>query len=261
MPSHTVCRVPPAELAPDSGATGDAGIVARGVSKSFGGELALPPTDLRAAAGAVTLLTAGNGKGKTTMLRILATLVTPDTGTVHINGLDGVREGRNVRAQLGLALVNERSVFWRLTVLENLELFARVRGVPKKTRRDHCRAVLEELGLADFERRDAHALSAGQRQRVIVGRAFVGDPPVQLIDEPLRGLDEDAERLVLGALRGRAERGATVLVATPSVREYAPLNADAVATLGSKPGDDEAGVHDVRTTEAAQDGAAGTGHA
>lgn len=206
----------------------------RGVSKAFGGELALPPTDLEAAAGAVTLLTAGNGAGKTTMLRVIATLVTPDAGSVLVNGVDALTRGRSVRAQLGLALVNERSLFWRLTVLENLELFARVRGVPKRVRRQHCLEVLDELGLADFAQRDAHALSAGQRQRVIVGRAFVGDPPVQLIDEPLRGLDEAAEQLVLAALRARAASGATVLVATPSVREYAPLQADAVATIGAR---------------------------
>lgn len=199
------------------------GIVARGITKSFAGELALPPTDLRAPAGAVSLVVGRNGAGKTTLLRILATLVLPDEGTVRVNGIDPVTDGRLVRAQLGLALVNERSLFWRLTVLENLGMFARVRGISRADRDDHCLAVLDRLGLADYARRTAHALSAGQRQRVVLGRALVGDPRVLLVDEPLRGLDSAAEELVLEELQARAAAGATVVVATPSMREYEPL--------------------------------------
>ncbi|MDQ8046072.1 MAG: ABC transporter ATP-binding protein [Solirubrobacteraceae bacterium] len=207
------------------------GIVVDGVSKVFGGELALPTTSLRAPSGAVSLLIGRNGAGKTTMLRILATLVLPDTGTVRINGIDPVTDGQLVRTQIGLALVNERSIFWRLTVLENLALFARVRGVPKRERAAHCRDVLEVLGLAALEDRQAHALSAGQRQRVILGRALVGDPHVLLVDEPLRGLDADAEERVIGALQARADAGATVLIATPSMREYEPLNTPHVTEI------------------------------
>ena len=216
------------------------GIVARGVTKAFDGELALPPTDLRAPAGAISLVVGSNGAGKTTMLRILATLVLPDSGTLRINGIDPTTDGRLVRAQLGLALVNERSLFWRLTVLENLGMFARVRGVSRADRDEHCLQVLASLGLKKFARRDAHALSAGQRQRVILGRALVGDPRVLLIDEPLRGLDADAEDLVLSELQARAAAGATVVIATPSLREYGPLGSDHVTEIQPKPdsGDD-----------------------
>lgn len=207
------------------------GIVVHGATKSFGDELALPPTDLTAPAGQVSMLVGRNGAGKTTMLRILATLVLPDAGTVRINGIDPVTDGRLVREQIALALVNERSIFWRLTVLENLSLFARVRGVHRKAREAHCLAVLEELGLGGLADRQAHALSAGQRQRAILGRALVGDSPVLLVDEPLRGLDADAEQLVLDALQRRAAGGATVLIATPSLREYEALPQDHVAHI------------------------------
>ncbi len=218
------------------------GIAASGVTKAFDGETALRPTDLRAPAGQVSLVVGRNGAGKTTMLRILATLVLPDAGTVRINGVDPVTDGRLVRAQLGLALVNERSLFWRLSILENLGMFARVRGVSRKDRDDHCLAVLDTLGLAKLAKRDAHALSAGQRQRVVLGRALVGDPRVLLVDEPLRGLDPDAEALVLAVLQARAAAGATVVVATPSLREYGPLATSGnVTEIASRPdAEDEA---------------------
>lgn len=193
------------------------------MSKRFGDALALPTTSLRAPAGAISMVVGRNGAGKTTMLRILATLVLPDSGTVRVNGLDPVTDGRLVRAQLGVALVNERSLFWRLSVLENLALFARVRGVARAGRADHCLSILRELGLGDLSGRSAHALSAGQRQRVILARALAGEPRVLLVDEPLRGLDADAEVLALDALRARAASGATVVVATPSLREYEVL--------------------------------------
>lgn len=216
---------------PDAGA--HTGVVARGVTKLFRGEVALPPTDFTAPPSAVSLLVGSNGAGKTTLVRILATLVLPDGGTVRVNGIDPVTDGRLVRAQIGLALVNERSLFWRLKVLENLSLFARVRGVPRRERDAHCRAVLESVGLGPFADRDAHALSAGQRQRVVLARALVGDPRVLLIDEPLRGLDPDAETLVLDVLQARAAAGATVVVATPSLREYGPLGNDHVTEIGA----------------------------
>jgi ABC-2 type transport system ATP-binding protein len=212
------------------------GIVVRGATKRFGEQLALPPTDLTAPAGQIALLIGANGAGKTTMLRILATLVLPDAGLVRVNGVDPITDGTLVRHQIGLALVNERSIFWRLTVLENLTLFARVRGLGKREREAHCRAVLAEVGIEHLADRQAHALSAGQRQRVILARALVGDPAVLLIDEPLRGLDADAEQLVLDALQRRAAAGDTVLIATPSLREYAALPQEHVARVGEVAG-------------------------
>jgi ABC-2 type transport system ATP-binding protein len=201
--------------------------------KRYGGSVALHPTDLSAAAGQVTIIGGNNGSGKTTLLRILATLVTPDAGSVSIHGLDPVRQGRAVRAMTGLALVNERSVFWRLSVLENVELFARLRAVPRKTRRAHCMTLLEEVGLGALAHRDVFALSAGQRQRVVLARALVGDAPVLLSDEPLRGLDADAVQLVLEALRRRADAGHTVVIATPDPSEFDAIGMHSVVPVAT----------------------------
>ncbi len=191
--------------------------------KAFGAVDALPTTDLWAPAGEVTVLEGQNGAGKTTLLRILATLVVPDAGEARIAGVDLRSEPRLVRERIGVALVNERSLWWRLTGRQNLELFGRIRGLGRRDRRTQVGELLSELGLDGLGDRPVHALSAGQRQRLVLGRALVGSPAALLIDEPLRGLDPEAADLVLDALRARADAGAAVLVATPSMVEYAGL--------------------------------------
>lgn len=224
-------------MSPDSTPTPPApngrGIVVRGVHKAFGGEPALPPTDLDVPPGRPTLLTGRNGAGKTTLVRVLATLVLPDGGTATVDGLDPARQGRLVRERIGVALVNDRSVYWRLSVLQNLALVAHIRGVAREQRDDQAREALAAVGLEHLEARPAHALSAGQRQRVVLARALLGSPPVLLIDEPLRGLDDEAIALVLGTLRTHAERGATVLVAAPAIHEFGDWP-DAVHAVGDR---------------------------
>lgn len=205
------------------------GIVVAGAAKRFGDRIALPPTDLVAVPGKVTLLTGRNGAGKTTLLRILATLVTADAGHIRVHGLDPNKDGRLVRELIGLALVNERSIYWRLTVRENVELAARIRGVGKAERRRETEQLIEEIGLADQLDQTVNELSAGQRQRTVLARALVGHSPVLLVDEPLRGLDDVSEAQVLGLLAGRAKAGATVLVASPTVRDFTTLADDIVS--------------------------------
>jgi len=219
----------PTEVSP----TPSAGITVRGAYKAFGGEPALPPTELDAQPGRTTLLTGRNGAGKTTLVRILATLVLPDGGSVLIDGLDPVRQGRQVRERIGVALVNDRSLYWRLSVLQNLTLVATIRGVPRAQREPQAMEALESVGLAELARRPGHALSAGQRQRAVLCRALLGAPSVLLIDEPLRGLDDDAMAQVLATLRGHADRGATVLVASPSTHEFEGWF-DVLASVGDR---------------------------
>lgn len=209
---------------------GARGVVVRGVEKRFGGERVLGPVDLEAAAGSVTIAAGDNGAGKTTLLRILATSLTPDAGEASVDGLDVVRQGALVRERIGVALVNERSLFWRLSARRNLDLFARIRGVPRAERRAHVAGLLAEVHLEPHADKPVQLLSSGQRQRVVLARALVADPDVLLIDEPLRGLDRTATDRILALLRGRAERGATVLVAAPEAERLEEI-ADEVLRL------------------------------
>lgn len=213
-----------------SSSRGARGIVVRGVEKRFGGQRVLGPVDLDAAAGSVTIAAGDNGAGKTTLLRILATSLTPDAGEASVDGLDVVRQGAQVRERIGVALVNERSLFWRLSARRNLDLFARIRGVPRAERRAHVAGLLAEVDLEPHADKPVQLLSSGQRQRVVLARALVADPEVLLIDEPLRGLDRSATDRILALLRGRAERGATVLIAAPEAERLEEI-ADEVLRL------------------------------
>jgi ABC-type multidrug transport system ATPase subunit len=179
----------------------------------------LASIDLEVAAGTLAVVEGANGAGKTTLLRVFATVVRPDAGAAVVDGFDVVREGARVRERIGVAFVNERSLFWRLSGRENLQLFARTRGVPRTLARARVEEVLEELELGEIAPRRVADLSAGQRQRLIIARAGLGDPTTLLIDEPLRGLDDAGIATILAFLRQRARRGATVLVAAPKADE------------------------------------------
>jgi ABC-2 type transport system ATP-binding protein len=165
------------------------------------------------------VISGDNGAGKTTLLRIFATVLHPGSGNASVQGFDVVRDGPDVRARVGVALVNERSLFWRLTGRENLRLFAATSGVPRKLRDTYVEAILEELGLRQLADQRVANLSAGQRQRLIIGRAAVARPPVLLLDEPLRGLDGSGITCVLAFIARHAQRGTAVLIAAPLVQE------------------------------------------
>lgn len=216
----------PAPLPP----RGVSGVVVRDVEKAFLGKRVLGPVTLEAASGSVTLATGNNGAGKTTLLRILATSLLADTGTATVDGYDVRTEGPRVRERVGVALVNERSLFYRLSARRNLDLFARIRGVPKRERAEHVAQLLSDVELTAHADKPVQLLSSGQRQRVVLARALVADPAVLLIDEPLRGLDHDATSTVLNLMRRHAARGATVLIAAPEAERLEEI-ADQVLRL------------------------------
>ncbi len=178
----------------------------------------------------MTVVEGANGAGKTTLLRIFATVVRPDSGEARVDGFDVARDGARVRERIGVAFVNERSLFWRLSGRENLVLFARTRGVPRADVERQVRALLSELELDEIAPRPVANLSAGQRQRLVIARAGLGEPSVLLVDEPLRGLDDAGITATLAFLRRRAHDGATVLVAAPKADELA-TEADAMLSL------------------------------
>lgn len=202
---------------------GARGLRACGISKSFRGRLVLDDLDLHAPPGEVTILAGPNGAGKTTLLRIFATVLHPDRGTATVDGCDVVRNGGAVRARVGVALVNERSLFWRVSGRENLRLFAATSGVRRRARERRIREVLDALDIDEIADRRVADLSAGQRQRLILARAAIGRPSALLLDEPLRGLDAQGVSSVLTFARRQAEGGHTVLVVAPLVQDLLPL--------------------------------------
>jgi ABC-type multidrug transport system ATPase subunit len=193
------------------------------MSKAFGERVILRKVELTVAPGEVCAVRGRNGAGKTTLIRLLATTVLPDEGQVWINGYDTRRQARSAKASIGLALVNERSLQWRLNAVQNLALWASVRGLRKPAASSAIARALEGVGLTPQARLPVAQLSSGQRHRLVLARALLTEPPVLLIDEPLRGLDEESIARVLSVLRTRATAGTAVLVAAPKLDELANL--------------------------------------
>jgi len=206
-----------------SGSAGPRGLLATSVTRSFRGRRVLDNVDLACAAGEVAVVSGENGAGKTTLLRIFATVLYPDSGTATVDGYDVVQDGSEVRARIGVALVNERSLFWRLSGRDNLRLFAATARVPRRLRDKQIQVIMDELDLGGIADQRVANLSAGQRQRLILARAAVAHPSVLLLDEPLRGLDQRGIDRVLEFIARQSQRGATVLVVAPVLQELADV--------------------------------------
>jgi ABC-type multidrug transport system ATPase subunit len=195
------------------------GLRARGLRRSFGERTVLAGVDLEVPPGTLAVVEGPNGAGKTTLLRIFATVLRPHAGEATVDGHDVIRSGARARERIGVAFVNERSLYWRLTGRENLRLFARTRGLSRRAAGAQVDELLERLGLEELADKWVANLSAGQRQRLIIARAGLGQPACMLIDEPLRGLDDDGIATILPFLRAQAARGAAVLVVAPKLDE------------------------------------------
>jgi ABC-2 type transport system ATP-binding protein len=177
-------------------------------------------------------LLGANGAGKTTLFRMLSTLLLPDEGTARIAGCDVVRDARTVRNLLALVVPDERSLDWRLTARENLELFAALYRVPRRQVARRVDELLELVGLQDTGTKMVGTFSSGMKQRLLIARALMSRPSVLLLDEPTRSLDPVSARQFREFLRNEiaGRQQCTVLLATHNAEEAFDL-CDRVAVL------------------------------
>ena len=129
------------------------------------------------------------GAGKTTLTKIVATLVQPTAGSVSVRGHDSVEQDELVRREIGLSTAEERSFYWRLTAEQNLMFFARLHGLSDARAKQRIRDLFMKLELDEVARRRFGEMSTGNKQRLAVARALLSSPPVLLLDEPTRSLD------------------------------------------------------------------------
>ncbi len=162
-----------------------------------------------------------NGAGKTTLFKILATLVRPDAGRATVAGHDVVAEERAVRRVLAPVVPEERSLFWRLSARENLELFADLHSLAPADAEGRIGRLLEIVGLEGAGSKIVAEFSSGMRQRLLLARALLPSPRVLLMDEPTRSLDPVAARDFRAFLREEVagEMGCTVMLATHDSEE------------------------------------------
>jgi ABC-2 type transport system ATP-binding protein len=200
------------------------GVQVRDLVKRFGPTLALGGVDLEVRGGEVVALLGANGAGKSTLIRILATTVIPDSGTATVMGHDVVRDSVETRASIGLMLGNERSWYWRLGGRRNLEFFAALYGMNRRTASARTDELLREVGLEEAADRRVTGYSSGMRARLSLARALLRKPPVLLLDEPTQNLDPvAAAHLRSMVLRLAEEEGASVLLTTHNLHEAASL--------------------------------------
>ena len=200
-----------------------------GLRKSFADLDVLSGVDLRVGRGEIVALLGSNGAGKTTVVRILSTLLRPDGGTVRVHGFDPVTQADRVRESISLT-GQFAAVDPILTGRENLVLVARLRGVagPKKVAAD----LLDRFRLTDAADRRAGTYSGGMTRRLDIAMSLVGSPAVIFLDEPTTGLDPEARLDVWRTVKELADGGTTILLTTQYLDEAEHL-ADRIAILHS----------------------------
>ena len=204
-------------------------IEARGVGKAFGLRTVLRGVDLSLAEGEFLTLFGPNGSGKTTFLRILATLSRPTTGTLRIAGWELPHQAAAVRRSLGM-VAHQPLLYEDLSAEENLRLYARMYGLDDQARR--VADALDRVGLLARARDMLRTFSRGMQQRLAIARALLHEPSILLLDEPYTGLDQDAAATLDGVLRQAlaAAHRPTVLMTTHNLARGLAL-CDRVAIL------------------------------
>jgi ABC-2 type transport system ATP-binding protein len=193
-------------------------IEARDVSKRFGKVQALDGLSLNVETGEMVAVLGPNGAGKTTFVRILATLVRPSCGTVLVGGHDVRTAAARVRSFIGLA-GQQAALEVAMTGRENLELVARLYGLPRRQARHRAGEVIEALDLGEIADRLVRTYSGGERRRFDLASSLAGAPRLLLLDEPTTGLDPRSRIELWDAIRDLAGRGTDVLLTTQYLDE------------------------------------------
>jgi sodium transport system ATP-binding protein len=178
-------------------------IEARGLFKHFGPVAAVRDVSLIAADGRITGLVGPNGAGKSTTLRMLYTVLKPDSGDALIDGHSAVKQPRSAAAHLGV-LTHNAGIYPNLSARENIEYFGALQGLKRQACRARAQQLLRLLEMEEFADRRAKGFSQGQRLKTALARALVHHPRNLLLDEPTNGLDVMAVRALrrlLGQLR------------------------------------------------------------
>ncbi|MGH6814160.1 MAG: ABC transporter ATP-binding protein [Hyphomicrobiaceae bacterium] len=198
-------------MSADEAATSDVAIEVEGLTKSFGGKIVVRNLSMRVRRGQIYGFLGPNGSGKTTTIRMLCGLLTPDAGQGRCLGYDIRTESRLIKRHVGY-MTQRFSLYQDLSVRENLEFVARIYGLADPAAA--ARAMIAKLGLDGRERQLAAELSGGWKQRLALGACILPAPDLLLLDEPTAGVDPKARREFWNEIHALAGGGLTVLVST-----------------------------------------------
>ena len=201
-------------------------IEVRDLHKSFAAKTgtvkAVQGVSFNAADGEITGLLGPNGAGKTTTLRMLYTLMSPESGSVSVDGFDSVRDAEDVRRRLGV-LPDARGIYKRLTARENIAYFGRLHGMSDADIARRTAELSKALDMDDVLDRQTEGFSQGQRTKTAIARALVHDPKNVILDEPTNGLDVMTTRGLREFLRQLRAEGRCVIFSSLIMQEVAAL--------------------------------------
>ena len=210
--------------------TNEAALDVRGLTKRFD-RLAVDALDLSVRKAEFYALLGPNGAGKTTTLRMVAGLLRPDAGSVHVAGIDALADP--VAAKQMMAWVSDEPMIYdKLTPLEYLEFVAGLWGIDAASAESSAHALLASLGLEPHLYERCEGFSKGMRQKVALAGALVHEPRLIILDEPLTGLDALSARHVKGLLQERVRAGCTVIMTT-HILEVAERMADRIGVIAA----------------------------
>lgn len=193
-----------------------AGLVVSDVTKSWGARRVLRSVSFRVLPGVTAWVGGKNGVGKTTLLRIVAGLILAEEGDVKLDGLDPQRDRRAYQRKIAFLSAGDRGLYARLSVRQNLDLWARLAFLRGAEARATIAAMIERFSLEELAEARVDRLSLGQRQRVRLSMAFLHDPLLVMLDEPLNSLDEDGIALLCAALADLNSHGGLAIWCSPS---------------------------------------------
>jgi ABC-2 type transport system ATP-binding protein len=202
---------PPSAIAPAQPAEDDAIIDVRGLSKRYDGRLVVDHIDMRVLRGRIYGFLGPNGSGKTTTIRMLCGLLTPDEGQGSCLGFDLRTQSRLIKREVGY-MTQKFGLYEDLSIEENLDFIARIYAIAQRPAK--VRATLERLGLYSRRTQLAGALSGGWKQRLALAACLIHEPKLLLLDEPTAGVDPAARRDFWDEIHDLAGAGMTVLVST-----------------------------------------------
>jgi sodium transport system ATP-binding protein len=202
-------------------------IEVRDLSKRFGAVQALDGVSFVARKGRITGLLGPNGAGKSTCLRILSTVIRPDTGTAEIGGHDVTADPLEVRAISGV-LPHGSGLYPQLTARENIRYYGQMHGLGGAELASRVNGLIERLSIDEIAERRAKGFSQGERTKVALARALVNDPDYILLDEPTNGLDVMATRDLREWLRDLKAQDRCILLSSHVMQEVAALADDIV---------------------------------
>ena len=193
------------------------------VTKEFKKVTAVKDVSFTIPKGKTVALIGANGSGKTTMMRMISTLITPTAGEIFVNGYNVRTEVLEVRKQIGLMLGGDAALLKRFSARENIMFYAEMQGIRKEQALHRIQELSMELNMQSYLDKRVETFSRGMRQKVLLAQTLVHEPSILLLDEPSTGLDIFATMEIRDIIKQCSESGKTILISSHNMSEVNAL--------------------------------------